>query len=190
MCDVKLWLASTPVLVEHTDDATLLQCIFVSLTFSTQKNGTRGEIIGHGHSNNPNACPVRAIARSIIYLRLLNAPNSTSLCTVGPSLIPLTSTAITCLLRQACSSSPLAHGVAAHEITTKSLRASGAMALLNEGIDRQTIQLVGRWKSDAMLHYLHVQAHDLMSGFSSILLQGGNYSLIPLHPSAPLTTFT
>jgi hypothetical protein len=107
LCDVKLWLNSTPVHVKNTDAATLLQCTFVSLTFSTQKNGTRGEIIGHGRSNNPNACPVHGIACRIIYLHSLNAPNSTYLCTVGPSLIPLTSTVITRLLHQACTSSPL-----------------------------------------------------------------------------------
>jgi hypothetical protein len=32
------------------------------------------------------------------------------------------------------------------------------MALLNGGVDTDIIRLIGRWRSDKMLRYLHVQA--------------------------------
>jgi hypothetical protein len=189
LADVKLWVDNAPLDIFLAPPHTLLASTFVSLTFSTQKNGTRGEIIGHGRSPNPQACPVHSVARRIIYLCTLHAPPTTYLCAVGPTLKPLTSIHVTRLLRRACNAIPNSQGVLAKVITTKYLRASGAMALLNEGVDRQTIQLVSRWKSDAMLRYLHVQAHDIMRNFSSLMLQGGNYSLIPLEPAAALPTF-
>jgi hypothetical protein len=189
VCDVKLWANHDPIDISQATNDALLASTFVSLTFSTQKNGTRGEIIGHGRSNNPNACPVLSVARRLLYLRSLHAPPTAYLCAVGPTLRPLTSAPITKFLRKACTTVLNTAGILPTDITARSLRASGAMALLHEGVDSQTIQLVGRWKSDAMLRYLHIQAHDLMKDFSSIMLHGGNYSLIPLHPTAPLPTF-
>jgi hypothetical protein len=85
LADVKLWVNNTPLDIFLAPPHTLLASTFVSLTFSTQKNGTRGEIIGHGRSPNPQACPVRSVARRIIYLRTLNAPPTTYLCAVGPT---------------------------------------------------------------------------------------------------------
>jgi hypothetical protein len=59
------------------------------------------------------------------------------------------------------------------------------MALLCDQVDRSIIQLLGRWKSDAMLRYLHIQAEPLMRGFAATMLKGGDYSLLPnLHPGA------
>jgi hypothetical protein len=62
------------------------------------------------------------------------------------------------------------------------------MALLNSNVDQDIIRLIGRWRSDASLRYLHVQAQDIMQGFSSRMLQGGTYSLIPAPttPTSPL----
>jgi hypothetical protein len=83
-------------------------------------------------------------------------------------------------------STPL--GVLPTEINAKSLRSTGAMALLNQNVDHNRIRLIGRWQSDAMLSYIHVQAHDIMSDYSSLMLQGGDFTLIPTSPS-PLPTF-
>jgi hypothetical protein len=40
----------------------------------------------------------------------------------------------------------------------KALRATGASALLSQGASILTIKLLGRWKSDAALRYLHLQS--------------------------------
>ena len=53
------------------------------------------------------------------------------------------------------------------------------MALLNSQVDSNVIQLIGRWKSDAMLRYLHVQAAPVMRDFSRLMLSGGHYTLLP-----------
>jgi hypothetical protein len=53
------------------------------------------------------------------------------------------------------------------------------MAMLCARIDPLTIQLLGRWRSDAMLRYLHVQAAPLINDIASRMLQGGQYQLLP-----------
>ena len=53
------------------------------------------------------------------------------------------------------------------------------MALFNSDVDSDTIRLIGRWQSDAMLRYLHLQAQPVMQGFSRRMLRGGDYALHP-----------
>jgi hypothetical protein len=65
------------------------------------------------------------------------------------------------------------------EVSARSLRAAGAQALMLGKVDTNIIRLIGRWKSDAMLRYLHVQAHPLMHDYASIMLKAGTYTLIP-----------
>ena len=54
-----------------------------------------------------------------------------------------------------------------------SLHTSGTMALFSCGVDALLINLVGHWRSDAMLRYLHVQSRPIMSGLSKLMLAGG-----------------
>jgi hypothetical protein len=190
LSDIRLWKHSVAVDCFTGSPSDLLNSTFVSLIFTTQKNGTRGEAIGHGATTDSMACPVRSIARRILYLRQFQAPPTTFLCAIGPSLQSLTSSGLTALLRQACLSLGNPSSFLPTDITAKSLRASGAMALLNGNIDHDVIQLIGRWKSDSSLRYLHVQAHNLMNGFANVMLQGGNYNLIPATPNTPLPPFT
>lgn len=187
--NVQLWSGSTPVDPFAASPTTLLACTFVALTFETQKNGIRAEQIGHGRSLHPVACPVLCVVRRILYLRSTLATPSTFLCSVGPSLAPLPSIHITTLLRSACLSTHNFSGFHPSSITARSLRASGATALLNRAVDPNTIQLLGRWRSDSMLRYLHVQAHSVMQHFSSIMLSGGAFNLIPTTPNTPLPPF-
>jgi hypothetical protein len=187
--DVQLWCASAAVNLATCMEQTLLQCTFVSLTFSTQKNGTHGEAIGHGRSGDAVACPVLAVARRILHLRQFNAPPTTFLCAVGPAFTPILPIQITRLLRAAVLSNPTPSGLLPSDINAKSLRATGAMALLNRNVDLDRLRLIGRWKSDAVLRYLHVQAHDIMSDYSSLMLAGSDFNLIPTTPDAALPTF-
>ena len=46
-------------------------------------------------------------------------------------------------------------GFASQDVSTRSLRAGGSMALLTACIDPDTIRLIGRWWSDTMFRYLH-----------------------------------
>ena len=49
-------------------------------------------------------------------------------------------------------------GFVANDVSARSLRAAGANALLLADVDANIIRIIGRWKSDEMLRYLHCQA--------------------------------
>ncbi|MGH7974235.1 MAG: hypothetical protein ACREBR_01820, partial [bacterium] len=146
-------------------------------------NGVRGDIIGHGLSGSLTACPVRTLIRRVCYLRQCEAPvdtplssyrSQTSQCFVG-----VTAAQITVALRNAVAVMGHRHGLAPEDVSARSLRSSGAMALLCARVDADRIRLLGRWRSDEMFRYLHVQAYPIMRGFSRIMLDGGDYALIP-----------
>ena len=60
------------------------------------------------------------------------------------------------------------------------MRAGGAIALLMARIDTDTIRLVGMWRSDVMLRYLHTTAKIFTEVFALRMDQQGDYALIPL----------
>ncbi len=70
-------------------------------------------------------------------------------------------------------------GVLLTDISAYSLRASGAMALLCTQVDTDVICLLGRWCSDEMLRYLHIQAEPVMRDFAARMLLNGNFVLTP-----------
>jgi hypothetical protein len=48
------------------------------------------------------------------------------------------------------------------------------MALLCGKIDHDTIRMLGRWHSDAMMRYLHLQAKSLMREFAPTMSNHGS----------------
>jgi hypothetical protein len=52
------------------------------------------------------------------------------------------------------------------------------MAWLCGRVDTSIIQLVGRWRSDLMLRYLHLKAGALISHLSSTMLQAEAFHLV------------
>ena len=69
-------------------------------------------------------------------------------------------------------------GFSPTDVTALCLRASGANALLCAGVDTDVIRLIGRWRSDEMLRYLHTQVSPLLKDFSRRMLAGGTFTLI------------
>ena len=53
------------------------------------------------------------------------------------------------------------------------------MALLCAGVGPERIRLVGRWRSDELYRYLHVQAQQVMMGLSAAMIHGGSFRLGP-----------
>ena len=64
-------------------------------------------------------------------------------------------------------------------VSARSLWVAGAMALLCSSIDHDIISLIGRWRSNEMMRYLHVQAEPIMRNFSKLMISHGNYNLLP-----------
>eukprot|EP00980_Cylindrotheca_fusiformis_P025481 scaffold13823_cov108-Cylindrotheca_fusiformis.AAC.1 len=163
----------------------LLSATFVTLEFTTQKNGVRGEVIGHGLSRNPSFCPVRAAARRVLHLRAHSAPAALPLAAywhpASTSWKLLSPTDLTADLRAAAALLGPQLGFLPQHVSARSLRAAGAMALLCANVDADRIRLIGRWRSDEMLRYLHVQAAPVMQHFAARMVSGGHFSLLPNH---------
>ena len=159
----------------------LLKATFVTFTFTDQKNSVRGEVLGLGPSGDPLLCPVKAAARRVRHLLANKAAPTTLFCTYyehGRAAV-VTPTAITNALRASVQALGPTLGFSPAEVSARSLRASGAMALLCARVDPDTIRLLGRWKSDTMYRYLTVQAEPIMRGYASRMLQSGTYTLLP-----------
>jgi hypothetical protein len=179
--DVQCWIGQQRFLATTIPLEDLPRVTFVSLTFTTQKNGVRGEVIGLGRSGNPVLCPVQALTRRIAHLRAYRAPHHTPLAAyfTTPAVTVITPADITSMLR--CSTAIIGPSVGflPSDISARSLRAAGAMALLCAQVDSDIIRLLGRWRSDEMLRYLHVQAEPVMRDFSRRMLTGGSFTLLP-----------
>ena len=76
-------------------------------------------------------------------------------------------------------------GFTHQDVSSSSLRAAGSMALLCSGVDNDIIGLIGRWRSNEMLRYLHEQAEPIMRNFSKLMISHGNYNLLP-HNEVPI----
>jgi hypothetical protein len=190
--DVGLWIGHRRLDLLCAPTPDLLAATFVSLTFTNQKNGVRGETLGHARSGHPTLCPVLSVVARILHLRAHGASPSTPLnayTTPAGGRHYVLPHDITTLLRCAARRAPTDWGLSPSDISARSTRAGGAMAMLCAGIDSDRIRLIGRWRSDEMYRYLHVQAQPVMSGVAAAMLRGGAFRLnqpaLPV-PAAPL----
>jgi hypothetical protein len=92
-------------------------------------------------------------------------------------LVP--STAVTAALRASATDIGHTLGLQPGDISARALRAGGAMALLLGKVDYATIQLIGRWRSDQILRYLHVSARPIMQGHASLMTENSTYRQFP-----------
>ena len=139
----------------------------VLLHFTQQKNGISGEQIALHRTTQPRSCPVGAATRRVLHLNQHAAPPTTPLYVLYLHGQPhrLTAAMLTSTLRlHAAIHAPTVC------VSTASLRATGATALLAAGTALHLIKLVGRWRSDEVFRYFHTCAHhtdplshDLMS---------------------------
>ena len=51
----------------------------------------------------------------------------------------------------------------------------GSNAMLYDGVDKEKLGLFGRWRSDEMINFLHIQAEPLYRDLSARMLRGGDY---------------
>ena len=185
LCDVDLFLGNARLDVHTADEDALRAATYVTLTFTLQKNTVPGEKIGHGRSGHPVFCPVLAVVRRILHLRANGAPPTAPLHSyyTRRTRHDLHVRSVTTLLRKAVAELGPHYGLSPAAVEARSLRSSGAMALLCARVDTDLIQLVGRWRSDAMFRYLHVQAAPLTSPLAPRMMHHGTFSLAaPLPP--------
>ena len=160
----------------------------VLLMFTTQKHGIKGEVITHGMTGHNIVCPVRTVVCRVTYLRLCNAPLGTPLyqyyddSQTPPKAHHVTAKNVTTMLRAGIHL-VLVDGVqldiTPDEVSARLLRAGGATALLCANVNPNVIQLLGHWKSDAMIHYLHVLAQPVIGKYATRMFQAGNFTFGP-----------
>ena len=192
--DVQCWIGDRRIDPLLSSEPELHAVTFVSLTFTSQKNGVRGETIGHGRSGHPFLCPVARLVSRLLALRAQGALPTTPLNAVAsptpglpPAWVYITPAVLTTRIRIAVALHPEL-GRHAADYSARSTRSGGAMAMLCAGIDGDRIRLIGRWRSDEMYRYLHVQAQPVMTGIAAAMLRGGNFRFTPaaLPPAQPL----
>jgi hypothetical protein len=185
LCDVTFYIGLRRILAPHATPADIARASFVCLVFTSQKNSVRGETIGLGLSGDPFTCPVLAVARQVTHLLHHQAPPTTPLCTFYSDNRAhyVTPRDISTTLKASVVALGSVLGLDQTEVSARSLRAGGAMALLCAQVDTNTIKLLGRWRSDEMLRYLTVQAAPVMRDFAKRMLQGGEYTLLNPGPT-------
>jgi hypothetical protein len=97
--DVQLFICPRRLNLQTSSTAKLSQACFGSLTFTDQKNGVRGEVIGQALTGNSFICPVKALVRCVLYIQSHNAPPTTPLSQVLNTLTRVTPSVLTATLR-------------------------------------------------------------------------------------------
>jgi hypothetical protein len=158
LADVRLWHHDTPIDPLMALPDSLILATFVILIFTDQKNAVRSETVGHGRSGDPQACPVLAVVCRILHLCSFDAPPNTQLCTLNATGSSIPAKSITALCHQGGLAFSVCNNVTLPILHQKAIRATGASALLAQGANYKTIKLLGRWKSNAAMRYLHLQS--------------------------------
>ena len=168
-----------------------------TLTFNDQKNAVRGKKIGHAATSDPFYCPCKSLARICLRLHLADAP---ALAPIHRHFNPhptkrcwyhVKAQHVTNALRHAANHVQQLTGISSDWISARSLRPGGATALLCTRVDSDAIRLLGRWKSDAMLRYLRIQAATITHRYAQNMWDHGAYRFAPgdradIHPPADL----
>ncbi len=130
------------------------------------------------------------LVRRITHLRLHHATAATPLHSYYDTghWTAITTAIVTATLRLSASLLGPTLGFTASDINARALRAGGAMALLCDRVDPNLIQMIGRWRSNAMFRYLHLQAFPLIHNLSGRMLRGGHFALLPDATLPPAAT--
>ena len=178
LSDVTFSVGRTVFYTATATDNELAASIFVILIFTTQKNGMRGKRIGNRATGDPLLCPKEALRLRVAHLKQHGAPTDTPLaCFKTPRFrrTNMSPTMITAHLKATVKLLAGTHlGFTHKDVSARSLWAVGGMALLYSDGDTDIISLIGRWRSDKMLRYLHVQAEAIMRNYSKLMIIHGN----------------
>jgi hypothetical protein len=180
MQDVSLYISARHLDTILATYAYLEAATSVTYTFTTQNNSKRGETMIHISSGNALYCPVRATIQCIKHLRL-HSTNSTAPITsyYRNSLhISVEARDVAGTLHSIITANVHRTGAHAHEISMRSLRADGAMALLYGNVNFDLIRIFWRWHSDATIRYSHMQVQPVMQHFASTMFNNGTYKFL------------
>jgi hypothetical protein len=187
--DVALYICDRRLGVLTASTAELDAATSVSYKFTTQKNGTRDEKIVQGLSGDSKCCPVKATARIIKYHRAKNSKKTVPIASYyrAHRRTAIKAKYITDTLRHAMTMNYHRTGIHATEVSARSIRAGGAMAMMYSEIDMNNIRMMVRWHSDAMMRYLHVQAQPTIERYAAKMFNTVHIPFSPTKLSLSLT---
>jgi hypothetical protein len=150
----------------------------VSYKFTTQKNSTRDEKLVQGLSGDGKSFPVKATAQRITYHRATNSKQMVPIASYygAHRRMVIKAKDITDILQHTMTMNYYLTGIHASEISVRSLRAGGAMAMMCSKIDMNNIHMMGRWHSDTMMRYLHVQAQPIIERYAAKMFNNSTYT--------------
>ena len=166
----------------------------VSITFRTQKNGEKGTTVTQHQTAGLQACgatglcPVTALARLVARVRSYHTEDlewaaidqrPINLLSTGRGTVLVTAQQILHHLRAAAlqyGEQRLGFPIA--KIGTHSLRAGAATAMFLAGVPAETIQLIGRWRSQTFLRYIRIQVQQLTKGVATDMTTNPNFFTI------------
>ena len=172
--------------ISSMDERCLSEADTVSVTYRTQKNGDRGTTVTQYRAENHRGsglCPVKALAKlkarvmayNVIDPRWPSADNRpiNLLVTMDGNgqqreVFLITSGQVLHHLKAAAAQYGEAKlGFPVARLGTHSLRSGAALAMYLAGVPAETMQLIGRWKSQAFLRYIRLQVQQLTQGVAT-----------------------
>lgn len=186
--DVRLHLGQRRLDLTLASDVEIKSATWVSLYFTTQKNQRKGDSISLGRTSHPLCCPVQAAIRFVLRHRrhfhrhgqpVQPRTKLAQYYDVNNTSHAIRAEDVTKALRFAATACQHSTGIAPADISARSLRAGGAMALLVGRVDTDTIKLLGRWHSDAMMRYLHQDSIGVMQKLAKLMYNHGRYDFLP-----------
>jgi len=170
-------------LINHNDPS-LHEADIISITFRSQKNGEKNQTISMHTSRDLNICPVKVWASIVRRIRSYENTSDSSMvnCYISRqgSMNHITSNNIRTKLRAAAASlGEQSLGFTIKEIGCHSLRSGSAMAMYLAGVPVITIQLIGRWKSNAFMRYIREQVDCFTENISNKILTVNSFYTIP-----------
>ena len=171
------------LLAPLNDESDLVRLTHANLEFSDQKNAVKGERIGHQATDDPNFCPAKALGHIALRLKRAGATHDRKIhefyYEAQNKWVNTKPSHVTNALRHSAKLLEHVTGIDPAHISARSLRPGGATALLCACVDKDSVQLLGRWKSDAMLRYLRIQAAIHSHHYAQRMLDHGKYTFAP-----------
>ena len=190
-------------LSRFASDHDILTADSATLKLDNQKNGWKGVCVHQEINGDPYHCPVRALGRRVLHIRLHTTDYTTFLSAffVNTTRFDVTDRDIRTSVKQAAVALryPELKGIPILRVDTHSLQSGGANALSLAGFSDREIQKMGRWRSATFKEYIREELACFSKGMSRkmrrrfvfVNIAGGVYTditdqVIPLPYMTPL----
>jgi hypothetical protein len=179
--DVSLYIQERCLDILSATDRELEVATSTSYVFTRQKNGHRNEKVVHRSSGDPLCCPVKATVPRMQH-HWSNGAKPTAPIDAhcrGHRRTAIAVKDVMDVIRHVMKINYSKTGIHALEISARSLRADGSMAMLCGRIDIDIIRIMVCWHSDTMIRYLHIQAPPIINNYSASIFNHGTYAFLP-----------